>query len=141
VRTVAAGVEDLHFEYGIDLTTSGDGAVDAYVVSNNNPRTTGTDGTALGGSMLPTSTPATATDAASGEDRWEDVMAVKVSVVVRDTSAYDGVAGVRTFTLGVSDNSGTVLTAAYPKTGTDKFRRKLSVTTVSAVNLAARREQ
>ncbi len=140
-RTVATGVEDMHFEYGIDQTTSGDGAVDGYVVSNNNPRTTGAAGTAVGGVMLPTSLPATATDVASGEDRWEDVMTVKVSLVVRDTSEYQGVAGTRTFTLGISDNSATVLAPSYPKTGTDKFRRKLSVTTVSAVNLAGRREQ
>lgn len=141
IRPVATGVEDIHFEYGIDQTTSGDGAVDGYVVSNNTPRTTGTDGTAVGGVMLPSSLPATATDAASGEDRWEDVMTVKVSLVVRDTSEYQGVAGTRTFTLGISDNSGTVLAPTYPETGSDKFRRKLSVTTVSAVNLAARREQ
>ena len=140
-RTVATGVEDIHLEYGIDQTTSGDGAVDGYVVSNNNPRTTGTTGTALGGSMLATSTPAAAIDAASGEDRWEDLMTVKVSLVVRDTSEYQGVAGTRSFTLGISDNAATVLAPTYPKAGTDKFRRKLSVTTVSAVNLAARREQ
>ena len=147
-RTVATGVEDMHMEYGVDQTTSaigGDGAVDGYVVSNNNPRTTGADGTAVGGTMLPTSTAmADATlrpDSASGEDRWEDVMTVKVSLVVRDTSEYQGVAGTRSFTLGISDNAPTVLTSTYPKTGTDKFRRKLSVTTVSAVNLGARREQ
>lgn len=131
VRTVATGVEDMHFEYGIDQTTSGDGAVDGYVVSNNNPRTTGADGTPVGGSMLPTST--TSTPPESGEDRWEDVMTVKVSLVVRDLTEYDGKAATRTFTLG---NAGPV-TLTY----TDKFRRKLSVTTVSAVNLAARREQ
>lgn len=147
-RTVATGVEDMHFEYGIDQTTSltgGNGAVDGYVVSNNNPRTTGAVGTAVGGSMLPTSTAmADGTflqDKDSGEDRWEDVMTVKISLVVRDISEYQGVAGTRTFTLGISDNAGTVLAPTYPSTGTDKLRRKLSVTTVSAVNLAARREQ
>lgn len=147
-RTVATGVEDMHIEYGIDRTTSatgGDGAVDGYVVSNNAPRTTGATGTAVGGVMLPTVTAmADGTflgDKDSGEDRWEDVIAVKVSLVVRDLTEYDGSPATQTFTLGVKDNAGAVLSSVYPKAGTDKFRRKLSSTTVSAVNLAARREQ
>lgn len=145
-RTLATGVEDLHFEYGVDQTVnavaanSRDGAVDGYVVSNNAPCTTGCATTTpphVGGMMLSTSIPATATDAAAGEDRWEDVVAVKLSVLVRDLTMFDGPAMARSYILGVKDNAGTVLQIDT----NDRYRRKASTIAVNANNLVGRREQ
>ncbi len=118
VRTIAPGVENMHLEYGIDTTD--DGSVDAWVVSNNDPRQTGSTGTAVTGMRLDAST----------ENRWEDVMAIKLFLVTRDLKTTGGYSDTKSFTLG----SKTVAAAG------DAYRRRLTSSTVKLVNTSGRRE-
>lgn len=103
-----------------------DGAADRYVVSNNDPRGGGA-GTLLTGMRVGT----------DGENMWEDVATVKITVLARDLTESEGPAITRTFVLGSKDNAGTTLTTSM----TDKYRRKVSTSTVGALNMAIRREQ
>jgi len=71
-RSVATGIENLHFEYGVD--TSGDGSPDSYAVSNIAPTVSSPFG-------------------------WQNVMSVKAWVLVRDlTQSEQTIAA--TYTLG-----------------------------------------
>lgn len=123
-RTVATGVENLHIEYGLDNNT--DGATDAYTLSSGNPlrlisMTPTTVGTALGGSWV----------SSGGEDQWEDVMALKIYVVVRDLEATTGYTNTSTFIMGQA-------TATPAATS---YKTKMSSTTVRVNNMSGRREQ
>lgn len=140
IRSVAPGAENLHFEYGVDttktvaaVTTDFDGSADSYILSNQNPRQTSSTGTALGGSMRVHSAAGTCPKMAStdtGEDCWEDVVSVKVHVVVRDLETTTGYTDTRSFVMGQR----TVAAAG------DAYRRKLASSTVKVVNMAGRRE-
>lgn len=118
LRTIAPGVDNMHLEYGIDTTD--DGSIDAWVVSNNDPRQTGTTGTAVTGMRLD----------GSGENRWEDVMAIKLFLISRDNKKTNGYTDTKSFILGTK----TVAAAG------DNFHRKLVSSTIKLVNLAGRRE-
>lgn len=118
VRTIAPGVENMHIEYGIDTTD--DGSIDAWVVSNDDPRQTGATGDAVTGMRLDTST----------ENRWEDVMAIKLFLVTRDLQTTSGYTDTKSFVMG----SQTVAAAG------DAYRRRLSATTIKLVNMSGRRE-
>lgn len=118
VRTIAPGIENMHLEYGID--TTGDGATDAYVVSNENPRQTGATGTAVTGMRLDSST----------ENRWEDVMAVKLFLVSRDLKTTRNFTDTKSFVMG----SKTVAAVG------DGYRRRLMSSTIKLVNMSGRRE-
>lgn len=119
VRTIAPGVENMHLEYGIDTTD--DGSVDAWIESNNNPRQTGATGTAVTGMRLDANT----------ENRWEDVMAIKLFLITRDLKTTSGTASTRSFTMG----SLPALT-----TPADGYRRRMTSSTVKLVNMSGRRE-
>lgn len=118
VRTIAPGVENIHIEYGID--TTGDGSIDAWVVSNENPRQTGSTGTAVTGMRLDSST----------ENRWEDVMAIKLFLITRDLKTTDGYTDTKSFILGTK----TIAAASDP------YRRRVMSSTIKLVNMAGRRE-
>jgi len=118
VRTIAPGIDDMHLEYGVD--TSGDGAVDAYVVSNENPRQTGSTGTAVTGMNLDSST----------ENKWEDVMSVKLFLVARDSQTTRNYTDTKSFIMG----SKTKAAAG------DSYRRRLTSSTIKLVNMSGRRE-
>lgn len=122
VRTIAPGVENMHVEYGIDTTggAGGDGSIDAWVVSNEDPRQTGTTGDAVTGMRLDAST----------ENRWEDVMAVKLFLVTRDLKASTGYTDTKSFVMG---------SETVAATG-DAYRRRVTSTTVKLVNMSGRRE-
>lgn len=118
VRTIAPGVENMHLEYGID--TTGDGSIDAWVVSNDDPRQTGSTGDAVTGMRLDDNT----------ENRWEDVMAVKLFLITRDLKTTTGWTDTKTFVMG----SKTVAAAG------DAYRRRLMSSTIKLVNMSGRRE-
>lgn len=137
VRTIAPGVEDMHLEYGVD--TTGDGSIDAWVMSNNNPRQDSVAaGTATGVLVAgmnchnpKVGPPETTTCDTQAENRWEDVMAVKLFLVTRDLKATSGGASAKTFTMG----SLAPLTFAA-----DGYRRRMTTSTIKLVNLSGRRE-
>lgn len=117
-RTVAPGVENMHIELGID--TNDDGATDAYILSNANPYT-GAIGDSVAGMRQD----------ADGEDRWEDVVAIKMFLVTRDLQPTRSYTDIKSFVMG-----STTLAAAE-----DAYRRRLTSSTIKIVNMSARREQ
>lgn len=119
VRTIAPGVENMHLEYGIDTTD--DGSVDDWVESNDNPRQTGATGTAVTGMRLDANT----------ENRWEDVMAVKLFLITRDLKTTSGTSSTKDFTMG---------SLAPLTTPADGYRRRMTSTTIKLVNMSGRRE-
>lgn len=118
VRTIAPGVENMHLEYGIDTTD--DGSIDAWVVSNDDPRQTGSTGDAVTGMRLDANT----------ENRWEDVMAIKLFLITRDLKTTTGWTDTKSFVMG---------SKTVAATG-DAYRRRLMSSTVKLVNLSGRRE-
>ncbi len=117
LRTIAPSVENLHLEYGID--SDDNGSINTWVVSNEDPRQSGTTGTLVTGMR---------TDGT--ENRWEDVMAIKLFLITRDTKKTTGYLDTKSFILGTK----TVAAA------NDAYRRRLMSSTVKLVNLASRRE-
>lgn len=117
-RTIASGVDNMHVEYGIDTTD--DGSIDTWVVSNDDPRQTGSTGDAVTGMRLDAST----------ENRWEDVMAIKLFLIARDPQTTRGHTDTKSFVMG----SKTVAAAG------DAYRRRLMSSTIKLVNMAGRRE-
>jgi type IV pilus assembly protein PilW len=118
LRTIAPGIDNMHLEYGID--TDDNGSINTWTVSNEDPRQTGATGTPLAGMRL---------DAAT-ENRWEDVMAIKLFMITRDAKKTTGYTDTKSFVLG---------TKSVAAAG-DSFHRKLMSSTVKLVNLASRRE-
>jgi type IV pilus assembly protein PilW len=105
-RTLAPGIENVHFEYGVDSTGS-DGGVDLYSVSNEDPINT-----------------------SPGFD-WQNVMAVKVWVLVRDMDNTAGYSNGKEYVLG-----GRTLPAFN-----DSWKRSVFASTVRLVNPSGAREQ
>lgn len=104
VRSVAPGIEDFRVIYGVD-GTGVDGSVDgAYAQTNN------------AGVLDPVG-------------KWQDVVAARVFMVVRDIDSTPGYVNSRTLGLG-----GVSFTAPG-----DAYRRELVSTTVRLVNVAGRR--
>lgn len=97
-----------------------DGATDAYVLSNENPYT-GSAGTHVSGMRQD----------AGGEDRWEDVVAVKLFLITRDLQPTRGHVDSKFFVMG----SKTLAAAG------DAYRRRLTSSTIKVVNMSARREK
>lgn len=120
LRTVAPGVEDMHIELGVDTGATSDGSTDAYILSNENPYT-GSAGTHVAGMRQDV----------GGEDRWEDVVAVKLFLVTRDLQPTRSYTDQKSFVMG----SKTLAAAG------DAYRRRLSSSTIKVVNMSARREQ
>lgn len=118
LRTIAPGVENMHLEYGID--TDDNGSINAWVVSNIDPRQTGSTGTPVTDMRLDGST----------ENRWEDVMAIKLFLITRDSKKTTGHIDTKSFILGTK----TVAAAG------DAYYRRLMSSTIKLVNLASRRE-
>ncbi len=96
-----------------------DGSVTSWVVSNADPHN-GVSGTPVVGMGID----------ALGENRWEDVMAVKLFLVTRDLKPTSGWTDGKSFTLG----SVTVAAA------NDAYRRRATSSTIKLVNMSTRRE-
>lgn len=107
---------------GVDWIWTGaiDGATDTYILSNENPWT-GSNGTHIAGMRQD----------AAGEDRWEDVVAVKLFLVTRDLLPTRSYTDQKTFVMGSK-----ALAAAG-----DTYRRRLTSSTIKVVNMSARREK
>lgn len=106
---------------GVSWNYSGsmDGATDNYIVSNADPFN-GSSGTLVAGMR---------TDS-SGENRWEDVMSVKLFLITRDLQP----------TRSYKDTKSYVMGSTTVPPADDPFRRRLTATTVKLVNMSGRRE-
>jgi type IV pilus assembly protein PilW len=108
---IAEGVEDLQVEYGLD--TNNDGQPDRFVTLGSN---------VIGG-----------TEAVGGTapDVWENVVAVRLHLLVRSTQASPGHVDPRTYTLGPDVTVGPL---------TDGFKRMVLTSTVRLHNVGGRLE-
>lgn len=100
---IAEGVENLQVEYGLD--TDDDGRPDDFVTVD------GVDGV--------------------GDNRWDNVVAVRLHLLTRNTQATPGYTDTRTYQLGPD------VSVAAPNDG---FKRTLMTSTVRLYNVGGRRE-
>jgi type IV pilus assembly protein PilW len=119
-----------------------DGSVDDYAVSATSPQRYYWD---AGSSDIVTSTPAantrgTALGSPWGSGMgWEDVVAVKLWVVVRDIESTAGYTNSKTYVLGSISIPAATINARAPS-GSAAYRYKSSGATVKVVNSSGRRE-
>lgn len=130
-RTIAPGVENLHIEYGLDKSGD-DGATDTYQYSTNNPiRLTSVAPDNLLGNIFPNTTLWRRNDLDT-YNRWDDVMAVKLYVVVRDLET----------TAGYTNTSSFIMGQASPITpANNTYKTRMSTSSIRVVNMSSRREQ
>ena len=88
------GIEDLQFDYGIDM--DGDGSPDCYVSDPTNPSSAQTDP-----SVCPQ--PATAYGWTVAATNWSNVMAVRVHVLARSTDTSAGWTDTRSYDMGLAE--------------------------------------
>lgn len=115
VDALVSGVEDMHFQYGLDFTN--DGAPDCYV-----------DNPAAGAA------PASCTVAgwsATPVDNWENVVAIKVNMLVRAESETLEAVADDTYDLGRAARVGPF---------DDRFKRQVSSSVIMLPNVAGPRE-
>lgn len=117
VSTVAAGIEDMHFEFGVD--TSGDGAIDGFD-SNS-------DGTKDKSYLLSNET--ASPSSASPAFDWWNVMSVKTYMLARDMETTSGYTDSKSYVMGQK----TV-------TKNDGYRRAVFSSTMRLVNPSGARE-
>lgn len=93
-----------------------DGATDTYILSNEDPANVSVSGMRQD---------------AGGENRWEDVVAIKLFLVTRDLQPTRSYTDAKSFVMG----SKTLAAAG------DAYRRRLTSSTIKVVNMSARREK
>jgi type IV pilus assembly protein PilW len=113
ISPIAEGVDNLQFNYGLD--TTGDGMPDAFTA----------DPSSYNGCA-----------GAACVANWQNVVAVKVNLLARNTSATPGYVDSKTYTLGLKSD-GTPYTVAAPG---DRFKRHVYAAQLRVYNVAGRRE-
>jgi len=108
-----------------------DGSADAYAVSVADPARLLPDGATTTGSSL--SSPW------GGGSSWEDVVAVKLWVVVRDLESTTGYTNSKQYVLGSISIPASTINARAPS-GSSAYRYKSSGATVKVINSSGRRE-
>lgn len=68
---------------------------------------------------------------AAQENRWEDVMAIKLFLITRDLKTTSGPSSAKVFTMG---------SLAPLTTPADGYRRRMTSTTIKLVNMSGRRD-
>lgn len=106
-----------------------DGSIDAWGRSTANPERLMPDGSTTGTALA---------DPWGGATNWQDVMAVKVSVIVRDPEPTANYTNNKEFVLGSVSVPAATLNARGTNAGS--YRYKSSGSTVKVVNMAGRRE-
>ncbi|GAB3475052.1 hypothetical protein GCM10027398_31160 [Azotobacter salinestris] len=117
-QSLAEGIEDIHFEYGMDLDTNG--APDCYV---SDPRVD----TAPAAANCPTTGWSTA-DATN----WSNVVSVRINLLARSTQTSPGWMDTRTYDLGRETLSGPF---------EDNYRRQVYSAVVTLPNVSGEREE
>lgn len=106
-----------------------DGSIDAWGRSTADPERLMPNGSTTGTGLV---------DPWGGATNWQDVMAVKLSVIVRDPEATTGYTNNKEFVLGSITVPAATLNARGTNAGT--YRYKSSASTVKVVNMSGRRE-
>lgn len=115
VEALVSGVEDMHFQYGLDLT--GDGSPDCYV--DNPALAAAPAGCAVAGWS------------ATPVENWQNVVAIKVHLLVRaETETLEAVA----------DDTYDIGRAARVGPFDDRFKRQVSSSVIMLPNVAGPRE-
>ncbi|MEE4461254.1 PilW family protein [Azotobacter chroococcum] len=123
-QSLAEGIEDIHFEYGMDLDT--DGAPDCYVPD---PRVD----TAPAAANCPT-TGWSSADATN----WSNVVSVRVNLLARSTEPSAGWKDEREYDLGRKDAEGN---SDLEGPFNDSYRRQVYSAVVTLPNVSGVREQ
>lgn len=127
--SLVPGVEAMRFEFGVDshLAPAVDDGVVEYFGTANVGGATPTD------SQLPSleNLAATPISANTNGDNWDDVLAVRISILVRDLAA----------TTGYVDNSRYVVGDIEVDPPNDSFKRRVFSTTMTLTNVLGRRER
>lgn len=93
VTPLVEGIENLQFDYGIDI--DGSGSPDCYTSNPANP-----PATEIAVAVCPQTTPAY--DWTTAATNWANVMAVRIHVLARNTEASGGWTDTRTYDLGLA---------------------------------------
>lgn len=116
IRSLTPGIENMHFEYGVDGSTdntTGAGSADSYQVSTEAPTVS-----------------APLLNAASAAVGWQNVMSVKAWVLARDLDQTAGYVNNKAYVMGTQTIS------AFD----DAYRRNVFASTIRVVNPASARE-
>lgn len=118
-RPIAEGIENLQFEYGLD--DNGDGIPDRFVTDPSN----------LVAAPLPVTAPPTA-------NNWQNVVAVKVFLLARNTETTPSYKDTKTYSL---NSAGTALTPSPASTDPafGGYKRHVYFTLARATNIGGRR--
>lgn len=125
-QSMVEGIEDIHFEYGMDLTA--DGAPDCYVSDPS-----------INQSAVPVwaGCPATGWSDVDGEN-WSNVVSVRVNLLARSTETSPGWSDTRTYDLGRRDSAGN----SDPEGPfNDNYKRQVYSTVVTLPNVSGVREE
>jgi type IV pilus assembly protein PilW len=111
------GIEELNFEYGIDIGTGvgvpGDGQPDVFTADPS-------------GYACANCSPAS---------NWANVVAVRINLLARNVEASPAFSDPKTYTVGLDASGATISVAPH-----DAYRRHAYSTTVRVVNVSQRRE-
>jgi type IV pilus assembly protein PilW len=123
VTPVVDGIENLQFDYGIDM--DGNGSPDCYTSNPNSP-----PGTEVAVAVCPQTTPAY--DWTSAAANWANVMTVRIHVLARNTEGSGGWTDTRTY------DRGRAVPAAGPFN--DRIKRHVYSTVARLYNSSGQRE-
>jgi type IV pilus assembly protein PilW len=124
VTPLVEGIENLQFDYGIDM--DGNGSPDCYV---SDPGNTAANPAQIDPSVCPQ--PSTAYDWTNGTANWSNVMTVRVHVLARSTETSPSWTDPRTYDMGL---------AASAITPADHYKRHAYSTIVRLYNGSGQRE-
>lgn len=110
-RSMVPGIEDLHVDFGVDDDTSKDGSIDLEASGGNYRDSNAT---------------------AAPSFNWQDVMAVRASVIARDLQPTNGYVDAKTYRLGNVDVS---------PPSNSPFKRRVFSSVFRLPNLVGRRER
>jgi type IV pilus assembly protein PilW len=123
ITPLVEGIEDLQFDYGIDM--DGDGSPDCYTSNPDSP-----PAAEVAPAVCPQ--PATPYDWTNAASNWSNVMAVRVHVLARNLDATGGWTDTRTYDMGL----------AKPAAGPfkDSYKRHVYSTVARLYNGSGQRE-
>lgn len=123
ITPLVEGIEDLQFDYGIDM--DGNGSPACYTSNPSSPPST-----EVAVAVCPQTTPAY--DWTSAAANWANVMAVRIHVLARNTEASGGWTDTRTYDMGL----------AVPVAGPfkDQIKRHVYSTVARLYNTSGQRE-
>ena len=128
VTPLVDGIQDLQFDYGIDMDSNG--SPDCYVHDPNKepPDPTQTSSTRC---------PVAGYDWTDATNNWKNVVTVRVHVLARSTETSPGWTDTRTYQMGLPATGTTLVTDGPYR---DAYKRHVYTATARLYNIAGQRE-